>query len=696
MGKKKDKEKDKSKKQVEQSSEKAAEQSFEQLADAEDSEQSLIDAMEAARKSAMALQEAASAFSRQMSAANELLADRSPHQGFNADADAGANAEPGTSASGSMNAFSMANMAPGGFAGGMNAAVDSAAYGASQYSGDAYGHSMAPYPANQSFGRSTNYRSLSASRRANKAQAGFMPAMSGSAYPIASHDYGYAPNMQSQGYAPSYYQPMFAQRDTAYQPNLQPQISPYGSSSYQDRHSPYGYNGGADASTVQAQAQSRAAAKQVAAAQSAAFTAASKTNAASSGAASSFSSPSPSSPTASSYGMQGSSMQSASSSASAYGDYSQNPAYVVNEDLLTNLPKFGEAPYPLPEPHEILESVPSLASLAYGTTAAQAHTDLYSSQPSSADAYSASDASDYSSSQIVESSDDGVIFAYVEEAEPIDLLAASESKKGKKKKKKNSGEEYGNDQEQHSGASARGSQDVEEISIPAVYGSEEGFSVELPAETGGAYAKSASEEVSAVYYEVDDGSESAGNSAYYAQAQPAAGYGGQSAQAEQMHEGYTHESGVYESNDGYYYDDAGNVFYYDENGYPYYYGEDGNAYYYDDYAGYGGQLAQVGKAPGGTGLVLGIFSILLAFIPIVGLILGIIAMKKAKKHINMGGTSSSAYTAKLLGKLGVILSIILLIAYIGLVVAFFLSLYPPAIMTAIRTFLATTPLSFVL
>lgn len=563
------------------------------------SEQSLANAIQAARESAKALQEAASAFSQQMNVANEMLASQNvPGLGAGA---IGAGAGFGAAGVG-------AGVAP--------------QYGAfGQPALDPYSHAAA-------------YRALGAAgmpgvpnapgaatamqRAGGRLPNGAAAGMANPYYPGIGTNYG-AANMPGygayQGQMPAGQAVPTYQQGHAQAPVQTP---------YPGYNAAYGYNtttgGSYDASVAQGYVNAANSAAAANAAKQAAAAVAAKQAAV------------------------------VRKSPGANFAINQNPAYAVNEDLLTNLPKFGEPPYPLPSPNEILASVPSLTSLAYGTTAAQMRTAGAGGKASS-DEDSASYDTETASTT---TNDDGVIFAYVEDAEPINLASS---------KDKNS-DQAGLGTNEYEGA--------EEIAIPTVYGEEEGFSVEIP--SGVEYAEAAY-----VYPDADV-------SAEY--------YGAQGVGAEYAFESYTHDADVYESYDGYYYDEQGNPYYYDENGYPYYYDEYGNAYYYDENVNYPAQMS-VGKPK--TGLVMGILSIVLAFFPIAGFILGLLSFKRANNYINSGGTMPNAYTARIFGKLGMILSGVLLLLYILMVVLYYLALYPPDIMRAIRLFVIDhTPFSFLL
>ncbi|MCI9628116.1 MAG: hypothetical protein HFJ64_02635 [Eggerthellaceae bacterium] len=60
-------------------------------------------------------------------------------------------------------------------------------------------------------------------------------------------------------------------------------------------------------------------------------------------------------------------------------------------------------------------------------------------------------------------------------------------------------------------------------------------------------------------------------------------------------------------------------------------------------------------------LVLGILAIVLCWIPIVGIVLGIIAIVQAGKYFNAGGTESSAKGGRVCGIIGIVLSVIMIV-----------------------------------
>lgn len=98
-----------------------------------------------------------------------------------------------------------------------------------------------------------------------------------------------------------------------------------------------------------------------------------------------------------------------------------------------------------------------------------------------------------------------------------------------------------------------------------------------------------------------------------------------------------------------------------------------------------------GKAT--ASLILGILSILLAFIPPIGLVLAVIAVLLAKSYIKKGGMAPRAGTGRVCGVVGIVLSILLAIA-IGVFVAYFVGgLYGETNAGAIMGYLQTTPLA---
>ncbi|WP_165252088.1 hypothetical protein [Adlercreutzia sp. ZJ304] len=92
-------------------------------------------------------------------------------------------------------------------------------------------------------------------------------------------------------------------------------------------------------------------------------------------------------------------------------------------------------------------------------------------------------------------------------------------------------------------------------------------------------------------------------------------------------------------------------------------------------------------------LILGILSILLAFIPPLGLVLAIIAVLLAKSYTKKGGTAPRASTGRVCGIVGIVLSLLLAVA-IGVFVAYFIGgLYGESNAGAIMGYLQTTPLA---
>lgn len=130
---------------------------------------------------------------------------------------------------------------------------------------------------------------------------------------------------------------------------------------------------------------------------------------------------------------------------------------------------------------------------------------------------------------------------------------------------------------------------------------------------------------------------------------------------------------------------------YDQGGYdPYGYSADP----YDPYADPNMYAAMVpvkgGKAT--ASLILGILSILLAFLPPVGLVLAIVAILLAKSYHKKGGVAPRAGTGRVCGLVGIILSLLLAVA-IGVFLAYFYGgLYGESNAGAIMGYLQTTPL----
>ena len=123
---------------------------------------------------------------------------------------------------------------------------------------------------------------------------------------------------------------------------------------------------------------------------------------------------------------------------------------------------------------------------------------------------------------------------------------------------------------------------------------------------------------------------------------------------------------------------------------PYGYGADP----YDPYADPAGYAPLVpvkgGKAT--VSLILGILSILLAFIPPLGLVLAIVAILLAKSYHKKGGMAPRAGTGRVCGLVGIILSLLLAVA-IGVFLAYFYGgLYGESNAGAIMGYLQTTPL----
>lgn len=117
-------------------------------------------------------------------------------------------------------------------------------------------------------------------------------------------------------------------------------------------------------------------------------------------------------------------------------------------------------------------------------------------------------------------------------------------------------------------------------------------------------------------------------------------------------------------------------------------------YGYDPYAEAAGMYptepVKGGKAT--ASLILGILSILLAFIPPLGLILAVVAILLAKSYAKAGGTAPRAGTGRVCGIVGIILSLLLAVA-LGVFLAYFYGgLYGEANAGAIMGYLQTTPL----
>ena len=127
---------------------------------------------------------------------------------------------------------------------------------------------------------------------------------------------------------------------------------------------------------------------------------------------------------------------------------------------------------------------------------------------------------------------------------------------------------------------------------------------------------------------------------------------------------------------------------------------------YDPYA-YGGMAydpyadptlyAGVGVPPKGgmatASLILGILSILVAFLPPLGIVLAVLAIVLAKAYAKKGGMAPRAGTGRVCGVVGLVLSIVLAIA-IGVFVAYFVGgLYGESNAGAIMGYLQTTPLA---
>lgn len=92
-------------------------------------------------------------------------------------------------------------------------------------------------------------------------------------------------------------------------------------------------------------------------------------------------------------------------------------------------------------------------------------------------------------------------------------------------------------------------------------------------------------------------------------------------------------------------------------------------------------------------LILGIFSILLAFIPPLGIILAVLAIVFAKSYLKKGGMAPRAGTGRVCGIVGIVLSVVLAIA-LGVFIAYFVGgLYGETNAGAIMGYLQTTPLA---
>lgn len=125
---------------------------------------------------------------------------------------------------------------------------------------------------------------------------------------------------------------------------------------------------------------------------------------------------------------------------------------------------------------------------------------------------------------------------------------------------------------------------------------------------------------------------------------------------------------------------------------------------YDSY-GYGRQFASEAPLPlsgpvkngkATAAFILGILSILLAFVPPVGLILALIAFFLVKSYHKKGGTASRAGTARVCAIVGIVLSLVIAVALAVFIAYFYGGLHGQANAGIIMSYLQMTPLKGIL
>lgn len=114
---------------------------------------------------------------------------------------------------------------------------------------------------------------------------------------------------------------------------------------------------------------------------------------------------------------------------------------------------------------------------------------------------------------------------------------------------------------------------------------------------------------------------------------------------------------------------------------------------YDSYSEYDYLETPVKGGKATASLITGILSILLALIPPVGIIFAILAILFSRSYYKKGGTAPRAGTGRVCGVVGLILSIILCIAYVVFVAYFYGGLYGKENAGSIMGYLQSTPLA---
>lgn len=113
--------------------------------------------------------------------------------------------------------------------------------------------------------------------------------------------------------------------------------------------------------------------------------------------------------------------------------------------------------------------------------------------------------------------------------------------------------------------------------------------------------------------------------------------------------------------------------------------------YYDEMTPYSMPAVKGGRAT--LSLIFGIFSILFSFIPPLGIIFAIVAILLARSYVKRGGTAPRGNTGRICGIAGLVLSVVILVAA-GVFVAYFWGgLYGSANAGTIMGYLQTTPLA---
>lgn len=304
--------------------------------------------------------------------------------------------------------------------------------------------------------------------------------------------------------------------------------------------------------------------------------------------------------------------------------------------VLSGLPKFGEAPDPLPEPDEILASVPSLTTLGMispGTSVVK---------PS--DIKGNTDTANGSSSSSLSSQ--------------IKPLSRSDSLSGT-----TSGSSASVELDQQGQIPMQPEDSLPFDSSQAVSSAAETVQLHIGEE---------------LPMEYDPRNQAPIQDGMYDQTMDYTQQYAQQQYAQQQYMGDSQNPYGQMQYDGYYQQ------YDPDNAYDY----DPNYVVYDGANPYAAPPVKNGKAT--VSLILGVLSILLALIPPVGIILGIVALLLSKSYIKAGGMAPRAGTGRVCGFAGLILSLILLVAYAVFIAYFVGGLYGSANAGAIMGYLQTT------